>query len=237
MKKRVSVLVFTLACVTFASVRTRAVFPDFELPVAGRGTQGLYADSGLDGLLPFEVFDMAVEGSRSIEGCRRDVIAIIDFSKPSTEERLFVVDLLGRKLLYRSLVAHGQGSGDNYATSFSNVEGSHKSSLGFYLTADTYKGKHGYSLRLDGLEKGINDKARQRAIVMHSADYASRSFIASTGRLGRSFGCPALPCDISDEVIDAIKGGCVLFVYADDSDYLACSPILSGYGRRDVAVM
>lgn len=123
-------------------------------------------------------------------------------------------------------MSHGKNSGNNYATSFSNEEGSHKSSLGFYLTASTYQGRNGYSLILDGLEKGINDRARQRAIVMHGAAYANPSVIRGGGRLGRSFGCPAVPEKLSRPIIDAIKGGSVMYIYAAKPDYLAQSTVL-----------
>ncbi len=122
-----------------------------------------------------------------------DVLTIIDFSKPSTEKRLFVFDIQNMKVLYQTYVAHGVNSGTLYAKRFSNKPGSNMSSLGFYITGETYIGQHGYSLRLDGLETGINNNANKRAIVMHSADYASTGFINARGYLGRSYGCPAIP--------------------------------------------
>lgn len=121
--------------------------------------------------------------------------------------------------------AHGKNSGENYATSFSNAVGSYKSSLGFYLTGSTYRGKNGYSLLLDGLEKGINDCARERAIVVHGAAYANPS-VCRGGRLGRSFGCPALPQALTKPIINTIKGGSVLFIYANNKEYMAKSTIL-----------
>ena len=131
------------------------------------------------------------------------------------------------QVLFATVVSHGKNSGGNYATSFSNEEGSLKSSLGFYLTGETYKGRNGYSLILDGLEKGINDRARQRAIVMHGAAYSNPSVIRANGRLGRSFGCPAVPQALSRPIIDAIKGGSVLYIYAPIPEYLAQSSILT----------
>ena len=128
-------------------------------------------------------------------------------------------------MLYSSVVSHGKNSGENYATSFSNEVGSYKSSLGFYLTGNTYQGKNGYSLLLDGLEKGINDRARERAIVVHGAAYANPS-VCKSGRLGRSFGCPAVPQKLSRPIIDAIKGGSVMYIYAGTPDYLAHSSVL-----------
>jgi hypothetical protein len=130
---------------------------------------------------------------------------------------MWVIDMSARRVLFHTHVAHGQGSGDNYATRFSNVGGSHASSLGLYLTGDTYQGGNGYSLLLDGLEPGVNDNARSRSIVVHGADYADPSVIASAGRLGRSWGCPALPRAVTRPVIDAIKDGSVLYIHGKAS--------------------
>ncbi len=141
------------------------------------------------------------------------LITIIDFSKSSAEERFFVIDIKNQKLLYHLLVAHGMGSGEEFPERFSNRPHSHMSSLGVYRTSNTYMGKHGYSLRLDGLEKGLNDNARKRAIVIHGAKYVDQDYIMTNGRLGRSFGCPALPIDKTKEVIDLIKDGSCLFIY------------------------
>lgn len=136
-----------------------------------------------------------------------------------------MLDLKKKQILFVSYVSHGKKSGENYATSFSNQNGSHKSSLGFYRTAGTYNGGNGYSLLLDGLEKDINDKARPRAIVIHGADYCSEKVIKSSGRLGRSFGCPALPRELTKPIINTIKDGSLLFIYANQPDYLAKSEV------------
>lgn len=189
--------------------------------------RSIYTSLGIDGVVSYRAFEQAYNGWLKIRGKKRDILTLIDFSKPSTQERLYVFDLRKAKMLFHSHVAHGRNSGGNYATSFSNVNGSHQSSLGFYLTGNTYIGRNGYSLLLDGLEKGINDKARERAIVVHGAAYADPSVIETAGRLGRSFGCPALPQSVSREVIDTIKGGSLLFIYADDGSYVAQSEILS----------
>ena len=188
--------------------------------------EALYDSLRLEGMVSRDAFVSAVIGYERIDR-RREVLTLIDFSKPSTEKRLFVFDMKARRLLYSSVVAHGKNSGENYATSFSNEHGSHKSSLGFYLTAGTYRGRNCYSLILEELEKGINDQARERAIVMHGAAYANPSVIRSAGRLGRSFGCPAVPEALSRPIIDAIKGGSVLYIYAPRPEYLAQSPILT----------
>lgn len=192
-------------------------------PLDETNWQALYQEMRLDSLIQPDAFKQAVCGYYKIQKKKREILTLIDFSKASTEKRLFVIDMKNHKLLFSSLVAHGKNSGGNYATSFSNQNGSYKSSLGFYLTQETYQGSNGYSLRLDGLEEGINDNARQRAIVVHGAAYANPSVIKS-GRLGRSFGCPALPQALARPIIDTIKGGSVMFIYAPT--YIAKSEIL-----------
>ena len=157
---------------------------------------------------------------------RPEVITIIDFSLQSDRERLWVIDLHQGKVLYHCLVSHGRNSGELMAESFSNIPGSNASSPGFYVTGETYIGKHGLSLTLDGLETGINDKARARAIVIHGADYVSDDFIRTHGRLGRSQGCPAVPVELSNEIIKTIKGGSCLFIYAPIPEYKTNSHII-----------
>ncbi len=180
----------------------------------------LWLDCRLKEVVSFEVFNTAILGYHKIENLnKKNIVTLIDFSKPSTEKRFFVIDIEKKQLIYKCFVAHGKNSGDNFAKSFSNQSESLKSSLGFYLTAETYYGDHGYSLRLDGLEKGINDNARAREIVIHGADYVSEEFIKKYGRLGRSWGCPALPVELSKEIIDKISGGSCLFIYYDDKYY------------------
>lgn len=190
-------------------------------------SEHLYKEMKLGGIINYNIFKQAIEGYNKIDIPNKDILTVIDFSKPSTENRLFVLDLKNKELLFSSVVSHGKNSGDNYATSFSNKNGSYKSSLGFYVTEDTYKGRNGYSLRLNGLEKDINDNARERAIVIHGASYANPKNIAAGGRLGRSLGCPALPIDVSKPIIDTIKNGTLLYIYANDKNYLAKSTILS----------
>jgi hypothetical protein len=188
----------------------------------------LWIQCQLKGVIPYNVFNTAVLGYRRTENIKRkDIITIIDFSKPSTEERFLVIDLVNKKVLYKCFVAHGKNSGENYAKSFSNQDESLMSSLGFYLTGETYTGENGYSLRLNGLEKGINDHARSREIVIHGATYVSKQFIDKYGRLGRSWGCPALPVEVTKEIIDLICGGSCLFIYGDDVFYKENSTFLS----------
>jgi hypothetical protein len=148
-------------------------------------------------------------------------LAFIDYSLPSTEPRLWVFDLRSNKLLFEEVVAHGRGSGENLAKAFSNASGSHASSLGLFLTRETYEGRNGYSLRLDGLEPGVNDAAMARAIVMHGANYVDPSAAMVRGRLGRSFGCPAVRKAVARGMIDVLKDGQFVFAYYPDSAWLS----------------
>ncbi len=178
---------------------------DLSLPILERGLVGYYK--------------MLAENKLKNWG----IITIVDFTKSANVPRFFVIDLKTRSLNYKSLSAHGRNSGEEFATSFSNQSSSYKSSLGFYVAAETYTGKHGLSLKLDGCEKTFNDNARARAIVIHSADYVSNNFIEHNGRLGRSLGCPALPQHDYQQVINTIKGGSCLFIYYPDKNYLTRS--------------
>ncbi len=176
------------------------------------------------------VLAMALEardcaGSRGLTGSAQR-LAVIDYSKPSLEPRLWVFDLASSRLLFAEHVAHGRGSGDNLARMFSNVDGSHQSSLGLFETAETYVGGNGYSLRMDGLEPGVNDRARERAIVMHGARYVDPVLGRQQGRLGRSFGCPAVRSAVARQVIDTLKDGQLLFAYYPDGEWLKHSRLL-----------
>lgn len=154
---------------------------------------------------------------------RRDVITVIDYSLPSTQPRLFVFDLSTRKILFRELVAHGRNSGGNRTSFFSNSPGSLATSLGLFVTEDTYMGGNGYSLRLRGLEEGVNDMALDRAIVMHGASYVSRAAITALGRLGRSWGCPAVRKEVAKKIINTVRGGSAVFAYYPEKRWLASS--------------
>lgn len=157
----------------------------------------------------------------------KDYLTIIDFGLSSNEERLWVVDMLNRKVVLQSLVAHGKNSGEEFASKFSNKAESFQSSLGFYATGEVYQGKHGLSLRLDGLEIGINNNARNRAVVIHGADYVSDKFTKSNGRLGRSLGCPAVPYAIHKDFINTIKDKSCLFIYHPSRVYISKSKLIS----------
>lgn len=162
---------------------------------------------------------------------KKDIITIVDFSKPSTEERLFVINLKTKQVIAKSLCAHGRNSGEIWAEKFSNGSQSFQSSLGFYICNETYSGKNGFSLKLDGQEAGINDNARDRGVVIHGADYVSKQFIANNGKLGRSQGCPALPVEKNEKIISLLKGGSCLFIYHPNKYYQSHSPILKHYNE------
>lgn len=154
-------------------------------------------------------------------------LAVIDFSLPSSEKRMWIFDLEKGELVLKDLVAHGKNSGNFRSTSFSNVEGSYQSSIGLFQARESYYGKHGYSVRLDGLEPGINDHARQRAIVIHGADYVDEAWVSKYGRIGRSHGCPAVDNDVIKRVVDNLKGGQLVFKYYPDQEWLHSSGFLN----------
>ena len=186
------------------------------------------------------VLDLALEArdcaAGQFGGAPSPRLAVIDYSLPSTTPRLWVFDLANRQLLFHELVAHGQGTGENLARRFSNRDGSHQSSLGLFRTGGTYQGRNGYSLRMEGLEPGVNDAAMARAIVMHGARYVNPATARQLGRLGRSWGCPAVRPEVAAAVIDSLKNGQMIFAYYPDSDWLAKSPFLDCDKRRSLAV-
>ena len=193
--------------------------------------KALFANLNLGSLgLSEEAFDYAIKGYEYLRTSGKlnndSILSIIDFSLPSSQKRLFVIDMTSGKLLYNTFVAHGRNSGKEYATQFSNNPESFKSSLGFYITKGTYSGAHGFSLQLEGEEKGINDNAFSRAIVMHSADYVNKNLIKSQGYIGRSLGCPALPKNTYKPIIEKIKDGSCLFMYSPNNNYVYRSPLL-----------
>jgi hypothetical protein len=186
--------------------------------------------AALGGIDP-TLFSLALEAARNAvaRGAASDpgTLSVIDFSKPSTEKRLWVYDLRSHALLFHELVAHGRGSGEKLPTMFSNAPESNRSSLGLFRTGEAYIGKHGYSLRLDGLERGINDRARERAIVIHGADYVNDATARAQGRLGRSLGCPAVRPEIATPLIKAVKDGGLLFAYYPEKSWLGGSAYLN----------
>jgi len=200
----------------------------------------LFAALKLDSLgLSEEAFNYALSGLEKLEKEGKlknpDLLTIADFSQPSNRKRLFVIDLKNETVLFNTFVSHGRNSGTALATSFSNAPESFKSSLGFYVTGDTYKGQHGYSLRLEGEEEGINDNAMSRGIVMHSATYVSEQIAKLQGYIGRSLGCPAIPEKVHKQIIEVIKNGSCLFLYSPDKSYMANSKILAAEKDTTVA--
>ena len=192
--------------------------------------QATWQDVAVGNINP-KVFGIALEAAAAAvergDAVNPGTLTIIDFSNPSTAARLWVFDLRTRKLLFEEVVSHGRGSGRTMATSFSNEPESYQSSLGLYRTGETYIGKHGFSLRLDGLEPGVNDRARERAIVMHGADYVDPRAAQAQGYLGRSLGCPALRPAVTRQLIEAVKDGGLLLAYYPDAQWLQSSRYIS----------
>jgi L,D-transpeptidase catalytic domain len=171
-----------------------------------RATPGLHAEALHAALASWDTLSARGE-------VHRPVLAVIDYGLPSTEKRMWVLDLSSGQVLFHELVAHGRNSGDNLAQFFSNDGGTYMSSLGAFVTGETYDGRNGYSLRLRGIEPSLNDRAEERAIVMHGAPYVDDGVARSLGRLGRSLGCPAVRPAVARELIDEIKDGSVLYVW------------------------
>lgn len=174
--------------------------------------------------LSFNVFEKAYTGYLNLQGSNKvrpdaSILSIADFSISSKKKRLWIVDLDKGELLMNTWVSHGRGSGGEMATNFSNTVNSHQSSLGFYVTGEVYYGKHGRSMRLDGMDQGFNSRARERAIVVHGASYVSEQAIKNLNRLGLSHGCPAVPLELTNQIIDIVKDKTVLYVHADEPNY------------------
>lgn len=198
----------------------KTVYDSLHLNLSGLSHQAFeYAKQGLNKLIE--------EGQLLNDS----IVSIIDFSLPSSEKRLFILDLRNYKVLFNTLVAHGRNTGREWATYFSNQGESYKSSPGFYITKETYDGKNGYSLKLEGMERGINDNAYERGIVMHGADYVSNELVNAQGYIGRSQGCPAVPVNQSKRIINTIKEGTCLFIY--HPSYVGRSRILGGINTVD----
>lgn len=194
--------------------------------------QSFYAsiDNTTFELPKYESFTKAFEGYEQLKNqgkIENEYLTIVDFSLSSNEDRMWVIDMANKKVVLQTLVAHGRNSGNEMATKFSNQSESYQSSLGFYITGETYQGKHGLSMRLDGVEYGINDHARDRAVVVHGADYVSESFIKAHGRLGRSQGCPAVSYEVHDKLINLIKNKSCLFIYHPSRNYVVKSKLVS----------
>ncbi len=229
------VLPLASACLIVSGAMVAAAAPAVNAASSANMTFARETFEGASlGSIESEVFDLALNAAscavRSGKVSNPKTLTVIDYSRPSSQQRLWVIDLRTKELLYEELVAHGQGSGGATATMFSNEPETHRTSLGLFKTDNTYVGKNGYSLRLDGLDEGINDRARERAIVMHGAPYVSVAFVRANGRLGRSWGCPAIRSDIAREMIDRVKGGGLVFAYYPDAQWLKSSKFLRGCG-------
>jgi len=226
MRKVIIYLLFILIPVINNARATEAV-------PAGIANEDIYATVSLSETgLSRDIFDLAIKGLKKLDSDGKlnnpNIVTIVDYSQSSNKKRLYVIDIKNKKLLFNTFVAHGRNTGEEYAKSFSNDEGSYKSSLGFYITEHPVIGSHtGFSLQIDGVEKGFNDHAVQRAIIIHAAEYVTQNFINKYGRLGRSYGCPSLPPEMNKPIIDAIKGGTCLFLYNPNKEYLSNSALLN----------
>ncbi|MBW8362408.1 MAG: murein L,D-transpeptidase catalytic domain family protein [Kaistella sp.] len=207
-----------------------SVYPIADLKTETNSAAEIYKsiDFSSGHILNSDVFEKAFLGFNNLKKAAKldesaNLLTVIDFSLSSTQKRLWVIDLDTKKVLYNSLVAHGKNTGDEFAKNFSNTESSLQSSMGFYITKSTYTGENGYSLKLLGMDPGFNDNAYKRAVVMHGADYVSDDFIKSQHRIGRSWGCPAVPRELAQPIINTIKGKNCLFIYFPDQDYLNSS--------------
>lgn len=243
-KKRSLLVVAALAFVALTLVSARGhraeanplpadstTIPVITDSLAADGRYSLYHQLLLDSLgLHEKAFALALKGWEKLQQsgaiARASLLTIADFSQPSAQKRLYVIDMESGRVLFNTYVAHGRNSGKGQAKSYSNRPSSNMSSPGFYRTADTYYGSNGYSLRLEGLEKGINDNADRRAIVMHGADYVNETFARTQGYIGRSLGCPAIPLNMTRPIINTIKEGSCLFIYSPQVAYASHSKLL-----------
>jgi hypothetical protein len=220
------------------AANTKAAVPPVSLPLSPEALSEQEAISLYDSMrlkrvgLTKKAFLFAWKGYKNLLQKRKlsndDVLSICDFSQSSRRKRMYVIDVANKKLLLNTYVAHGRNSGREYASSFSNKPESHKSSLGFYVTRNSYYGDHGLALKIDGLENGINDLADARNIVIHGSEYVGAGYLRGKGYNGRSFGCPAVPVKDTQKIIHTIKGGSCLFIYHPTTNYLSKSTILNG---------
>lgn len=228
-------ILFCLCAYLAVAFSFKVVFADDFKPLVNEARidqyiKGVYSQLDFTNAdrLSYDAFERAYKGYINLrnEGklnSDKEIITICDFNLPSTENRMWIIDLVSCKVVFNTYVAHGQGSGEACAMTFSNIENSHQSSLGFYVTGDTYNGDHGMSLRLNGLDLGFNDAALERGIVVHGASYVSEQFINANEKLGRSWGCPAICENLKKPIIETIQGGTCLFIYYQDSKYIAKS--------------
>lgn len=223
---------------TLEAANTATAVPPVSIPLSPEALSELEAISLYDSMrlkrigLAKKAFLFAWKGYKHLLQKRKlsndDVLSICDFSQSSRRKRMYIIDVANKKLLMHTYVAHGRNSGGEYARSFSNKPESHKSSLGFYVTRNSYYGDHGLALKIDGLENGINDKADARNIVIHGSDYVGANYLRGRSYNGRSFGCPAVPKKDTQKLIHSIRGGSCLFIYHPTTGYLSKSTILNG---------
>lgn len=228
MKKKCLLLItFFLPCALFAfpffGYPTYDVTPEKALTLNKSNFSGKVKNID-DNVLHYALQAYSCARKKGLDS--QEMLTVIDYSKPAVEPRLWVIDLKHLNVKYAELVAHGEKSGDMVGERFSNLSGSHESSIGVFLTDRTYDGQHGLALRLRGLEPGFNNNAYNRSIVLHGADYVSEQRVVREGRIGRSFGCPAVPQNMAKPTINAIKEGSILFVYAPDPQWLKHSAYL-----------
>jgi len=245
MQTRKCLLICVLCFCAMASVSARTRFftddkkkfasllPNDNVSERANGlVDSLYSQLQLDSFgLSRNVFFYAFKGYEYLLSENKlsnsDYLTICDYSQSSAHKRLYVIDLKQNKLLYNTFVSHGKNSGEEFATSFSNSNNSHKSSLGFMVTGETYRGRAGFSLRFDGMESGINDRVRARGVVLHGSRYVNEERIDEKGFVGRSFGCPAVPMECYRDIIETIKDGSCFFVYNPDMRYAVNSKIMN----------
>ncbi|XOV92951.1 MAG: murein L,D-transpeptidase catalytic domain family protein [Bacteroidota bacterium] len=228
MKTLISFLILTVITITALFSNIGPSTPNLDQFLTTKYQQ---LDKGEFDLPPFDLFELGLIGHFNLKESgkilSKDIITLIDFRVSSNNRRLWIVDLNQNKVMFQTVVSHGKNTGEEFARNFSNTIHSNKSSLGLYITGEKYYGKHGLSLRLDGQEAGFNDNARQRAVVIHGASYATRDFAKAYGRLGRSFGCPAIPKKYHKEMINLISDKSTLFIYYPSTDYLQNSKFLN----------
>lgn len=218
-------LIFT--CLTLILIGSAFSRPNGSTALLDDYITKLYSDiEPLDGSKPaYDLFERGMIGYLNLKAngtkINNEKLTVVDFRLSANTKRMWIIDLAENKVLHHRLVSHGKNTGSEYAEIFSNVKNSNTSSLGFYLTGENYMGKYGFSMRLDGVEPGFNDRARERAIVMHPAPYVSTDFVKMYGRLGRSFGCPAISFNKHKEIIKGLANQSVLFLYYPTADYEA----------------
>jgi len=221
------IAVYLVTCLSSNNVASATEAASSPEAVLERYIKRLYNEINFDKKHPlsFDIFNKAYKGYLNLKtsdklSTEKDILTVCDLTQSSSSDRMWIIDLKTKKVLFNTYVAHGSGTGEEFAQKFSNNFDSHQSSVGFYVTGETYMGEHGNSLRLNGMDFGFNHNALDRGIVVHGADYVSNKFIKGNERLGRSWGCPAVSTQLAQPIINTIKGGTCLFVYYPEKNYL-----------------